>query len=258
MLKYAVRAALRGRLFRSFLICMIPTLLPWVMQLIPLNNTYVDLGGILRFSPLSLLLALVAALFVTEPLYVRVAGYFLALNRSPESLPPALSIFDCFGEGYWRLVRALGLKMLMTGSWLVAPLISALPALSMPGVLTGAAAWWVPALLWAVVALCCWRQLVYFPMPYLLYDNPNPGAWEALRESREITRGRVGELFLMYASFTGWLLVISLMPGLVAAFMGLALAVLAPVLAAIFVMPYIEGTAAGFYLAYTHHDENEA
>ena len=50
------------------------------------------------------------------------------------------------------------------------------------------------------------KRYQYRMLPYILADNPQLGARRALSLSKEMTRGKVGQLFLLDLSFIGWIL----------------------------------------------------
>ena len=66
---------------------------------------------------------------------------------------------------------------------------------------------------------------------YILADNPELTASEALAKSQSLMRGHKMELFILELSFIGWFFLIGLTFGL----------------AAIYVAPYMEATMANFY-----------
>ena len=66
---------------------------------------------------------------------------------------------------------------------------------------------------------------------YIMLDNPDKGPLDCLRESKELMRGRKGELFLLDLSFLVWYL-LSLIP-----------------FVSVFVRPYTQVTRANFYRA---------
>ncbi len=47
----------------------------------------------------------------------------------------------------------------------------------------------------------------YYMVPYLLADNPDISAKEALGLSADITKGHIGELVMVYVSFIGWYII---------------------------------------------------
>ena len=75
-------------------------------------------------------------------------------------------------------------------------------------------AWWLQILTAFFVFL--WSLLLFIPgivksyaysmAPYVLADNPTFTAREALRESKRITQGHKGQLFILELSFFGWML----------------------------------------------------
>ena len=58
------------------------------------------------------------------------------------------------------------------------------------------------------------KALAYSMTPYLLADHPNIQATDAIKISMKITQGYKGEIFVMYLSFIGWLLLCSLTFGI--------------------------------------------
>lgn len=250
LIKYGVRLALSGRVFVCFLVCLIPSLLPLVMNLIPLpeaTSFHVlaavigDQGFTLQFSWLSILLSAAATVFVTDPMAVKVSAFFLQLSRDKENLPSPLVVADCFGPGYLRLAGGMALRGAII--WLCT-LIPLGIALLVPGAyqiveITGGReaiypAEWLTYVALLSIALNTYCGLRYSMVPYLLADRPGIGPVEALRESVRMTRGRLWELFVLQLSFFGWLL----------------LTTFTMMLAAIYVYPYIEGTMAAYYLAF--------
>lgn len=245
MIKYAIRQLLTGRVFRCFLACLIPMALPWIMRLIPTNwgivNVLVADLIIYSISLPMLLLSFVATTFVTDPITVRLAAFFLTFNRDPENLPSPLSVCDCFGPGYLRLVKGMLLRSAQIMLWTVVPL---LVALLIPG------SWQVTDIsglqvfvlsdgaYWAILLAAClniYRSLVTAMVPYVLADRPEVAPLEALRISRAMTRHRIWELLLLELSFFGWLLLASV------TFM----------IGGIYAYPYMEGTMAAYYIAFS-------
>lgn len=244
-IKYDVRLRLSGRVFVCFLACLIPAVLPWVMRLLRLPfgtvNVLVADFFVLGISLPMVALSALATIFVTGPMEVKVGAFFLTLCRDPERLPSPLSVCDCFGPGYMRLVSAMFQRSLRILLWTVAPM---LVAALIPG------AWevvevagmevirvgdfvYIFVLLSAVLSIL--RELAYRMVPYLLADHPEMTPGEALQESLRITRGRIGELFLLELSFFGWLLLTSV----------------TLLIGAVYAYPYIEGTMAAYYIAFT-------
>ncbi len=46
----------------------------------------------------------------------------------------------------------------------------------------------------------------YSMAPYIFFDNPEKGAMQCIRESKEMTQGYKGQLFVLDLSFLGWIL----------------------------------------------------
>lgn len=255
MMKYAARMLLSGRVFVCFLACIIPAALPWVMRLIPVSfgvvNFLVADVVLYGISLPMMLLSFAATTFVTDPMSVRVAGFFLTLNRDAEHLPSPLSVCDCFGPGYLRLVGSMLLRSIYVMAWTAVPLV--IGAL-VPGTWEMVEVMGVEAIrltnlgyLFILLAVTAnlYRSLGYTMVPYLLIDHPEIGPVEALRRSRYITRGRIGELLVLELSFLGWLMLVSV------TFM----------IGAVYVYPYIESTMAGYYLAFIQplpYEKNES
>lgn len=83
------------------------------------------------------------------------------------------------------------------------------------------------------------KGYAYSMAPYILADNPDMTAREALKESKRITNGHKGELFVLTLSFIGWILLVPLTAGLIT----------------IWLAPYAHATFANYYLAMK--DENQ-
>ncbi len=239
-IKERARYHLQGRVFRSFLVGMLPSLLPSVIQLMPGKHSlgYVPIGTFMGVEiGLSLpfmLLGLLIAVFVTAPMQVRVAGYFTLLDRKPGvALSPGF-VFDCFGKGYWRSVR--GMLPLSAGSfcmsnamviWLELVLLQVSLA---PG--EGGAAL-SPQVFLAATVVGTVIMLSFAMTPYRLFDRPELSARDALRESLQMMRGHKWAYFVLQMSFMLWILLITLTFGL----------------AAIFVLPYVLASNAAFYVS---------
>lgn len=73
--------------------------------------------------------------------------------------------------------------------------------------------------------------LAYAMVPFVIHDNPDIAAVDALRTSRQIMKGHKGKLFVLYLSFIGWFLL-----GMIT--LGIAF---------FWIQPYIYATLAAFY-----------
>ena len=99
-----------------------------------------------------------------------------------------------------------------------------------------------------------WSLLLVFPgimaayryrfAIYILIDNPEISASEAIRRSKAITQGRKGELFILDLSYLGWILLAYLLN-----LLGIMLAVVLGSLAGSLVLTYILYVALGFALS---------
>ena len=86
-----------------------------------------------------------------------------------------------------------------------------------------------------------WTLLCYIPgfvkayaysmSYYILAENPNMTAREALNESKRITKGHKMDLFVLHLSFIPWLLLVTITCGI----------------ASIYVVPYMSLSVANFY-----------
>ncbi len=245
MIKYGAREALRGKVFVCFLACLLPMVASWILRLVPVQFGAVDFliadTLILSVSVPMTLLSIVLSVFVTDPMTVRLAGYFLTLNREPENLPSPVAVCDCFGPGYMRLMKTMLLRTVRIRIWALLPLVIGLlvpgawERVQVSGMDVIRVADWMS---WVEVAAYIpglVAGLVYMMTPYVLIDRPELSPGEVLAESRQMTRGRRLELFVLELSFFGWIL-------LSAATFGFA---------AIYLFPYLNATTAGYYIAFS-------
>lgn len=75
------------------------------------------------------------------------------------------------------------------------------------------------------------KGISYSMAPYILADNPQMTAREALRSSKSLMDGKKGKLFYLGLSFIGWVLLGSITLGI----------------AYIWIVPYMQATFAAFY-----------
>ena len=75
------------------------------------------------------------------------------------------------------------------------------------------------------------KQYSYSMAYYILADNPELTAREALNKSKELMNGHKLDLFVLHLSFIGWCLLVGITFGI----------------AAIYVSPYMSATVANFY-----------
>lgn len=76
------------------------------------------------------------------------------------------------------------------------------------------------------------KALSYSMAPYIIYDNPDIDANDAITQSKEMMKGHKWELFCLYLSFIGWLLLSVLTFG---------------ILYMVYVGPYMMTAQANFY-----------
>ena len=77
------------------------------------------------------------------------------------------------------------------------------------------------------------KGYAYFMAPYILMDQPEIDATEALEKSKQMTNGHKMDLFVMHLSFIGWALLSVFTFGLLSFF---------------YVVPYMMLTSAGYYV----------
>ena len=105
-------------------------------------------------------------------------------------------------------------------------------------------AWWLQILTAFFVFL--WSLLLFIPgivksyaysmALYVLADNPTFTAREALRESKRITQGHKGQLFILELSFFGWMLLA-------------CIPIVGTIVMLVYIIPYMSVTYANAYNA---------
>lgn len=88
-------------------------------------------------------------------------------------------------------------------------------------------------LLWSLLLIIpgIIAALSYSMAFFLLLDNPNLKAMDALRQSKEMMKGYKGKLFMLYLSFLGWILL-----GIITFGIGF-----------LWIMPYMQAALTAFY-----------
>lgn len=76
------------------------------------------------------------------------------------------------------------------------------------------------------------KALAYAMVPYIIAENPEINAMEALEKSEEMMKGHKTELFSLYLSFFGWYILVILTAGI----------------GMFFLLPYIQTSVANFYI----------
>lgn len=92
-------------------------------------------------------------------------------------------------------------------------------------------------LLWSALLIvpgimACYR---YAMAPYILAENPKLSVMDAIRQSKEMTRGKSGKLFILSVDFIGWHLIGALTFGV----------------AELWISPYVRAARAALYLSLT-------
>jgi uncharacterized membrane protein len=167
------------------------------------------LAGILAISLgiffVVFLFALAFQVFLTNPFEVGTKRYFLTGGELAGDLDsPAFNLIGhAFKSGrYGNIVKTMFLKNLYQFLWSLLFII--------PGIIKGYA---------------------YAMVPYILADNPEMEAGEAIELSKEMTNGEKMDMFILDLSFLGWWLL-----GLLACCIGV-----------VFVQPYYMATHAELY-----------
>ena len=141
----------------------------------------------------------VAMILVTPPLSVGICMVYLGLTEGKKAeVGTMFQGFQVFGKSIWLTILVAVFTFLWTLLFYI------------PGIIKG---------------------LSYSMAYYVLADNPEMTAREALRESKEIMHGHKWELFVLQLSFILWMI----------------LGVFTLGIAYIYVIPYMSATVANFY-----------
>jgi len=160
-------------------------------------------GGLFALIPfLSLLIIYGTLFFIDFPLIVNSSGIFTKIYNKEQA--SANELFSNFSVNYLRKVGGIAWMMLFTMLWSLLFFV--------PGIIKG---------------------LSYSMTPYILANNPNVTAKQALKLSMRMTNGHKMDLFVMQLSFIGWHMLGILTCG---------------ILSLIFVAPYQSTTSAGYYV----------
>ena len=185
--------------------------------------------------------ALVISLFITLPMNVSLAGYFIALvSGRPQRLPSMLAIFS--DKAQYRHAYFTGLNVFVrltiwSGLALTPCLLSNL--LRATG---GLSDFWLNTMWYAGVALFlfafCFCAMRYAFAPFFAWEYTYLTAQEAVDMSVTATRGRIPELFVLVLSFLPWYLLCLATAGV----------------AYLFVSPYINAVFAAYYLIFKRQE----
>jgi len=149
------------------------------------------------------IISTVYGIFVGDPM--KMGGDSFYLKNSDDSETSIEEIKTGFTPNYGRNVKTFFLKKLFIFLWSLLFVI--------PGIVKG---------------------LGYSMTNYILAEDPDIGAKEALKKSEEMMKGHKGELFMLMLSFFGW---------------GFLAALTCGILGIFYVGPYINATNAEFYKA---------
>ena len=148
-----------------------------------------------------ILFALALRILIGYPLEVGGRKYFVQSAQNFDNRRCFRFAFD--GQNYIGIIAAMFLKGLFNSLWYLLFII--------PGIV---------------------KSYSYRLVPYILADNPNIGAANAIRLSNDMTYGHKFDMFVLDLSFIGWYLL-----GMLALFVGV-----------LFVKPYENATKAELYL----------
>ncbi len=88
----------------------------------------------------------------------------------------------------------------------------------------------------------------YSQAPYILIDNPEKSISQCINESCEMMRGKKADLFVLYLSFLGWMLLIIIPANIINAITHIQiLGNLISMVGSLFLSPYLGVTYANFY-----------
>lgn len=125
--------------------------------------------------------------------------FFLRIYRGEK--PEIQTMFDGF-KNYGHVLGGTAWQYLWTFLWMFVPVMNVI------------------------------KILAYSMTPYILMDQPEIGAKDALKVSMAMTDGHKGELFVLSLSFIGWLILTVLTCGILGLF---------------YVIPYMNVTMAAYY-----------
>ena len=150
---------------------------------------------------LGMLLMWGAIFFVALPLAVNSNAIYVKIYKGEQA--SANELFSNFKDNYMRKVGGMAWMMLFEALWMFVPIYGIVKAIS------------------------------YSMTPYILANNPNVTAKQALKLSMRMTDGHKMDLFVMNLSFFGWHMLGMLTCG---------------ILSIAFTLPYHSTTSAGYFV----------
>ena len=185
----------------------------------------------------------VVKIFLSNPIEAGTAHFFASAPYGNRNFEVMFSSFK--GGRYGKITKAMFLRDLYLFLWSligIVPAVIIALAIIIPvstnnhmtdGNMFGLIFGTVYPLTFAAMIPAIIKQYSYRLVPYIIADNPNFSAKEALTLSVNMMKGRKWFAFVLDLSFIGWILL-----GLLGCFVGVY-----------FVYPYIYATNAQFYLA---------
>lgn len=142
--------------------------------------------GAIEFIPIA---GAIASIVLAPVLYMGM--YYLFMDVQSGKKPEVATVFKGFSADFGRIWLTFFLMGLYTALWSLLFII--------PGIV---------------------KSYAYSMAPYILAENPDMTANEAITRSKEITMGHKGDLFVMDLSFIGWGLLMVITFGLVGIYAG--------------------------------------
>ena len=169
------------------------------------------IAGILGVIGVAAIVGVALDIFLFNPLLV---GCYAFFSRNVRNTPASLNEIKEGFAGYGSKVLAMFLKDLFIFLWTLLLII--------PGIV---------------------KSYSYKMVPYILADNPDISAMDAITKSREMMNGNKMKAFLLDLSFFGWILLSAFTCGIVALF---------------YVGPYIASTQGALYEELKNQGNNYA
>lgn len=142
--------------------------------------------GAIEFIPIA---GAIASIVLAPVLYMGM--YYLFMDVQSGKKPEVVTVFKGFSADFGRIWLTFFLMGLYTALWSLLFII--------PGIV---------------------KSYAYSMAPYILAENPDMTANEAITRSKEITMGHKGDLFVMDLSFIGWGLLMVITFGLAGIYAG--------------------------------------
>ena len=216
-LKARAKASIKANYWQCLLVCIVIAVLAGNFISVEYNLDYqeftLNLGSLTSYynRPLLILSLLSASLlgilgiiyniFILNPLNVGKARYFLENREEPSSMEALLFTFR--QKDYFNIVAIMFMCNLFIFLWTLLFIV--------PGII---------------------KSIEYSQIAYILAENPGLNSHRVFQMTREMTMGNKWDIFVLYLSFIGWMILSSFTCGIV----GVA------------VMPYMEATYAELYI----------